>query len=514
MSLGLKEVITLLSEHNLLKQVTDNTVLTNQTIFKQVTYDSRKVSPGALFFCKGNFNPKYLISARKNGAVCYVAEQKMNEGQGLIPIIVNDVQKSMAIIGAAFYGYPQNDLFLIAYTGTKGKTTSSYFAKSILNQTTSHKTALISTINTVVGNQPNQTFKSHLTTPESLDIFNYMRQSVDNGMTHLVMEVSSQAYKKNRVYGLKFNVGIFLNISPDHISPNEHPTFADYLHCKEQLMVNSHTCIINADTEHFNDIYGAAKATTNEKNIYLFSRNQASVNGVLIDFNFNSLSDTITDNRINVKALTARAQNININADYHIAIPGDYNESNAMSAIIASALAGASVSDVQQGLSTVLVPGRMESYNAKKHGMVYVDYAHNYASMHALLHFLKRNNPDGKIIVVVGSTGNKGIDRREGFGKALSENADLAFLTTDDPDFENPADIAHEIDAHINHKKVEVHIELDRRLAIKKAIYAGDNNAMIVIAGKGKDPYQKINGMDTPYETDSVVVKNVLKGIQ
>lgn len=514
MSLGIKEVITLLSEHNLLKHATDNQNLTDNIIFKQVTYDSRNIISGALFFCKGHFNPKYLVSARKKGASGYVAEQIMDEGQGLIPIIVNNVQKAMALIGAAFYGYPQNDLFLIAYTGTKGKTTSSYFAKSILDQAFDHKTALISTINTVVGNRPNQTFKSHLTTPESLDIFRYMRQAVNNGMTHLVMEVSSQAYKKNRVYGLKFNVGIFLNISPDHISPNEHPTFADYLHCKEQLMVNSDVCIINADTDYFADVYGTAKATTNKQNIYLFSRNQTMINGIEIDFNFNSLSDTINNNLIKVQAITTRAQQMNLNADYKIAIPGDYNESNAMSAIIATSLVQVNVNDIQHGLSKVFVPGRMESYDARQHGMVYVDYAHNYASMHALLHFLKKNNPLGKVIVVVGSTGNKGIDRREGFGKALSENADIAFLTTDDPNFENPADIAHEIDAHIDHKKVKVHLELDRRLAIKKAIYAGNNNAMIVVAGKGKDPYQKINGVDTPYETDSVVVKNVLKGIQ
>lgn len=509
MALGIDEIKTILTEHGLIQEIVSG----EDVSFDEVTYDSRNVKPNTLFFCKGNFKPEYLAMAKEMGATGYVAEQKYDEGNGLTQIIVNNVQKAMSLVGAAFYCYPQNDLFVIAYTGTKGKTTSSYFAKSILDNANNNKTALISTIDTVVGNQPSQRFKSHLTTPESLDIFNYMRQSVNNGMTSLVMEVSSQAYKKLRVYGLHFDVGIFLNISPDHIGPNEHPTFADYLHCKEQLMVNSTHCIIDADTDYMLDVYEAAKATTGPDKIYLFSRNKKEFKDVQIDFNFSSISDTIDSNEIRVVANSQKAKKMNVEDDYKIGVVGDYNEANAMSAIIASALDNASAQDAKKGLKDVFVPGRMESYKSNHNGTIYVDYAHNYASMHALLGFLKSNNPDGKVIVVVGSPGNKGLDRREGFGKALTESADIAFLTSDDPAFEDPKDIINEIDSYINHDKVDVHIELDRKMAIKKAIHAGDNNAMIVVAGKGRDPYQKINGVDTPYETDPVVVQNVLRGI-
>ncbi|WP_220729455.1 UDP-N-acetylmuramoyl-L-alanyl-D-glutamate--2,6-diaminopimelate ligase [Apilactobacillus zhangqiuensis] len=509
MALGIDEIKTILTEHGLIQEIVSG----EDVSFDEVTYDSRNVKPNTLFFCKGNFKPEYLAMAKKMGATGYVSEQKYDEGNGLTQIIVNNVQKAMSLVGAAFYCYPQNDLFVIAYTGTKGKTTSSYFAKSILDNTNNNKTALISTIDTVVGNEPSQRFKSHLTTPESLDIFNYMRQAVDNGMTSLVMEVSSQAYKKLRVYGLHFDVGIFLNISPDHIGPNEHPTFADYLHCKEQLMVNSTHCIIDADTDYMLDVFEAAKATTDPDKIYLFSRDKKEFNDVQIDFNFSSISDTIDSNEIRVVANSNKAKAMNVEDDYKIGVVGDYNEANAMSAIISSALDNASASDAKKGLKDVFVPGRMESYKSKNNGTIYVDYAHNYASMHALLGFLKSNNPDGKVIVVVGSPGNKGLDRREGFGKALTESADIAFLTSDDPAFEDPKDIINEIDSYINHDKVDVHIELDRKMAIKKAIHAGDNNAMIVVAGKGRDPYQKINGVDTPYETDPVVVQNVLRGI-
>ena len=509
MALGIDEIKTILTEHGLIQEIVSG----EDVSFDEVTYDSRNVKPNTLFFCKGNFKPEYLEMAKKMGATGYVAEQKYDEGNGLTQIIVNNVQKAMSLVGAAFYCYPQNDLFVIAYTGTKGKTTSSYFAKSILDNANNNKTALISTIDTVVGNEPSQRFKSHLTTPESLDIFNYMRQAVDNGMTSLVMEVSSQAYKKLRVYGLHFDVGIFLNISPDHIGPNEHPTFADYLHCKEQLMVNSTHCIIDADTDYMLDVYEAAKATTDPDKIYLFSRDKKEFKDVQIDFNFSSISDTIDSNEIRVVAISQKAKKMNVEDDYKIGVVGDYNEANAMSAIIASALDNASADDAKKGLKDVFVPGRMESYKSKQNGTIYVDYAHNYASMHALLGFLKSNNPDGKVIVVVGSPGNKGLDRREGFGKALTESADIAFLTSDDPAFEDPKDIINEIDSYINHDKVDVHIELDRKMAIKKAIHVGDNNAMIVVAGKGRDPYQKINGVDTPYETDPVVVQNVLRGI-
>ncbi|UQS86733.1 UDP-N-acetylmuramoyl-L-alanyl-D-glutamate--2,6-diaminopimelate ligase [Nicoliella spurrieriana] len=512
MALKIEELITLLQEHALLINISGPL---EAVTFANIEYDSRLIELNDLFCCKGNFKPEYLRVAAQHGAIGYLAEaeQPVAADLNLTAIIVKDVQKAMALLGAAFYGYPQNELFIIAYTGTKGKTTSAYFTYQALMNQTNHRTALISTIDTVVGPKPAQRFKSHLTTPESLDIFKYMRTAVDNGMTHLVMEVSSQAYKKNRVYGLHFDVGIFLNISPDHIGPNEHPTFADYLHCKEQLLVNSTVCIINAETDYLNDVYQTAKATSQPENIYLFARKDVKLQLPLSpDFRFVSTADTLDHNAIDLVATDDRSVQMQLAGNYQIAIAGDYNESNATAAIIAAGIAGANQTQIATGLATVMIPGRMESYRSHGHGTVYVDYAHNYASMNALLGFLKRENPAGRVIVVVGSPGNKGEDRREGFGKALSQNADVAFLTTDDPAFEDPRTIANEIDAHIDHQRVTVHFEMDRKQAIAQAIELASQNDMVVVAGKGRDPYQKINGVDTPYETDSVVVKNILKG--
>lgn len=510
MSLDMTQALTLLNEHQLLIQTTQPA---SKQTFQHVTYDSRQVTADTLFFCKGNFKPAYLASAKAAGATAYVAETTYEEaGAGLTGIIVTNIQKAMALLGAAFYGYPQNDLFIIAFTGTKGKTTSSYFTYHIEKQHTDDHVALFSTIDRIVGNAPADKFKSDLTTPESLDLFHDMRAAVDNGMTHLVMEVSSQAYKKNRVYGLNFDVGIFLNISPDHIGENEHPTFADYLHCKEQLLVNSRTCIINAETAQLLDVYQTAKATTEPDQIYLYAREGAELALPLdLDVTFKNVNEDLHQSDFAVTALSEKAKALVLNDTYELHVPGDYNESNAVSAIMAGALSGAQSTEIKQALIDVHVPGRMEMVTSLKHGTIYIDYAHNYASLKALLQFLHQQTHAGKVIVVIGSTGNKGVSRREGFGKALSEEADVAVLTTDDPGYEDPRVIADAIDAHIDHERVTVQFVMDRKTAIETAINMSTPDDIVVLAGKGEDAYQKVNGVNTPYPTDVTIAKNAVK---
>lgn len=515
MELHVTPALALLREHHLLDYVSNLTDFTATN----VSYDSRKVTPGTLFFCKGNFVPKYLASAKENGAVAYVAEQEYPEGAGLPAIIVNDEQKAMALLGAAFYGFPQNDLFIIAITGTKGKTTTAYFADHILAKSTDRHVALFSTLDRVLGNKPGDKFKSDLTTPESLDLFHDMRAAVNNGMTHLVMEVSSQAYKKNRIYGLKYDVGIFLNITPDHIGRNEHPTFADYLHCKEQLLVNSDICLINAETQHFTDVYYTAKASTQPEDIYLFARHGAGLqlpDSRQLDFEYRNDLEDLHESEFQLTALTDKAKALKLDARYTTSVPGDYNEGNAAAAVIASGLAGASAQAAIDTLDHVHIKGRMEMMRTKQHGTVYIDYAHNYASMKRLLAFLKRQTHAGKVIVVGSTTGDKGISRRKGFGKAFSEEGpDVVILTTDDPGFEDPMKIDKEIDSYIDHDKVgEVQFILDREQAIHHAIDLSSNDDIVVLAGKGEDPYQKIKGVDTPYPTDSKVAHDYISKIE
>ncbi|AQW22369.1 UDP-N-acetylmuramoyl-L-alanyl-D-glutamate--2,6-diaminopimelate ligase [Lentilactobacillus curieae] len=503
------EIFKLLSEHDLLVKTSHNLDLNAD--YAGITYDSRAVQDGFLFFCKGNFKPEYLSSAKDKGATTYVSEVEYADVE-LPAIIVNNVQKTMSLLSAAFFGFPQNKLTTIAYTGTKGKTTSAYFTKNILDH--QYKVGLFSTIDTIVGTGADDEFKSSLTTPESLDLFTNMNRVVNNKLDHLVMEVSSQAYKKNRVYGLKYDVGIFLNISPDHIGRNEHPTFADYLHCKEQLLVNSNSVVINADGSHLLDTYMTAKATTEPENIYLFAKAESENSKEYpIDFEYRSLADSLESNRISLKAISEKGQQLGIDGDYEIGLPGDYNESNAVASAIASALVGAQQDNIKAGLARIVIPGRMEHFNTQSHGTVYVDYAHNYASMDSVLSFLKSQNPHGKVIVVTGSAGDKGIDRRPGLGKAIGQSADIAILTADDPGYEQPKDIADTIADNINNDSVQVKYIENRETAIKQAIESSQSGDVVLIAGKGRDPYQKVNGVDTPYAGDAQIVAEYTKGV-
>ena len=228
--LTLTQIQQILEQENLLREFITPTRWTLTApfdkSFKKISYDSRDVDAGTLFFCKGNnFQQHFLEQALADGLTCYIAEQPY-EVSAELAIIVTDIRKALAVLSMAFYDYPQEKLHLVGITGTKGKTTVAYFTKKILDITTNKKTALLSTLNTTLDGVT--FFKSKLTTPESLDLYRMMAEAVANGMTHLVMEVSSQAYKVARVYGLTFDVGIFLNISPDHIGPIEHPTFEDY----------------------------------------------------------------------------------------------------------------------------------------------------------------------------------------------------------------------------------------------------------------------------------------------
>ncbi|MDF7669112.1 MULTISPECIES: UDP-N-acetylmuramoyl-L-alanyl-D-glutamate--2,6-diaminopimelate ligase [unclassified Lactobacillus] len=515
MSISLNTCILILKEHHLLKSsAVQDTVATKM---EYVSYDSRDIKTNTLFFCKGaGFRPTYLSMAKDNGANCYVAEQPYPEGKGMHALIVRDVSKAMALLSAAFFRFPQDDLFVVAITGTKGKTTTAYFIKGMLDQVNGGKTALISSVNDVVGTNPEDTFKSSLTTPESLDLFRDMRRAVDNGMTHLVMEVSSQAYKKNRVFGLTYDLGFFLNISPDHIGPNEHPNFADYLHCKLQLMVNARKCIINAQSDHFDEIYAAATTTTDPDSIYLFADEKFTNPNLKapIDFRFASKESDMAETRFQVLCATDKAKELKIAGDYQLKMLGDFNESNGTAAIIGAGLAGLDHDTAAKGISDVTVPGRMQTEVTKDHGIVVVDYAHNKASMMALMGFMQREFNNPKIIVVVGAPGDKGVSRRPGFSQSLNAYADKAFLTSDDPGFEDPKEIAEEINAGIDHDKVDVTIELDRNKAIHDAISMAHSGDVVLICGKGADGFQKVRGIDTPYPSDIVVAQQVIDNLE
>ena len=339
-----------------------------------------------------------------------------------------------------------------------------------------------------------------------------MREAVDNGMTHMVMEVSSQAFKMRRVYGLHFNVGIFLNISPDHIGENEHPTFEDYIQHKMMLFDHSEQVVLNVDTDHFGELIEHAELTVPRDGIWLYGQEDAD--SPKADVYFEATNANLHGSVFKVREVGQQAEHLHINGEYTLDMPGDFNQSNALAAMIATRLVNADAPAMAEGLETVKVPGRMQVLNTKEHGTIYVDYAHNYASIAALLQFVRQNESVNQLTIVVGAPGNKGVSRRPGIGKAVSEGADVVYLTSDDPQYEDPAKIADEIRTAITNPKVTIYRELDRTKAIASAIQAAGSDDVVVLAAKGLDEYQKIDGVDTPYENDWAVANRIVSELE
>ena len=442
--------------------------------FSQLSYDSREVSDITLFFAKGlNFKREFLADL---AIPFYVSE--IDYEVSIPAIIVNDVKHAMSLIAMAFYDRPQDALKTLAFTGTKGKTTAAYFAKNILDTHNSGKTALFSTMETTLDGKT--FFKSQLTTPESLDLFRMMREAVSNGMTHLVMEVSSQAYKTSRVYGLTFDVGVFLNISPDHIGPIEHPTFEDYFYCKRQLLANARYAVVNAEMTHFDFVKSELTGETTfygEGSEHPISNSEA--------FSFSAL-DT----------------------NFEIQLIGRFNQENAVAASLAAIHLGASLTDAKVGVAKTTVPGRMEVLTQANGAKVFIDYAHNADSLAKLVDVVVPHQT-GHVTLVMGTTGNKGESRRQGVGELLEQLPDIdVILTADDPNFEDPAEIAREIASFISR---DVRIVIDRETAIQTAMSTTANaDDAVIIAGKGVDAYQIVNGVKAPYAGDKKIAEKYL----
>ncbi|MBD7894154.1 UDP-N-acetylmuramyl-tripeptide synthetase [Limosilactobacillus sp. Sa3CUN2] len=498
--LTLKEITDLLKENGLYKEIIINgdwyyTVPENtaNAEITDLSYDSRKISDGTLFFCKGlKFNPEYLASAIEKGATAAISElvytDKLDQqAQSTPQIIVTDVQKSMAVIARHFYGCPDEKLELIGFTGTKGKTTSVYFTRHILAHEFGPVVGQFSSIDECVDGK--NFIEAHLTTPESLDLFRMMREAVDNGMKYLAMEVSSQAYKKSRVYDLHFNIGVFLNISPDHISPVEHPTFDDYLWCKSQIIVNSDTVILNRDMDYYELL--AQKAHELGKKLITFGSDESDA-----DYRYHGKEHGYFDVSSHNDNLSA------VNGEFRVMIPGHFNYSNALAAITVSAQLKDDPSDFAQGLKETRVPGRMEFLKNKAGLVACVDYAHNYLSLSESFKFMKHEYPDGRLIVVIGAAGGKAESRRKDVGRALSEYADVAILTSEDNFFEDPHHIDEAIKEHITNPNVKVIINVDRVAAIKQAFEMAKPGDAMFMAAKGREQFMHEKGQDIPYVGD------------
>lgn len=482
----IKQVIKLLENKKILKE---NKCIENEEI-EFISYDSRNIKQNTMFFCKGeNYKTEYLEQAIQKGTVIYVSEEKYNVNSQYI--IVSDIQKAMAIIAAEFYSYSFKDLETIGITGTKGKTTVTCFIQNILDEYTKSRTAIISTINTYTGTTDEL---SQLTTPEAVDLQRLFCEAKENGCKYLTMEVSSQGYKKDRVYGVEFKNGIFLNIGEDHISAREHPDFEDYLKCKIQLVKNSKRVILNRNTDYFDVIYSECKDKevitygTDESATYYYT----NVIKTKLGFEFDVIS------KID-----------NYKQKFKINIPGRFNIENAVVAITLAKKIGIDDESIKNGLLKTVVKGRMNVF--EKNGItVIVDYAHNKLSYTKLYESLKLDYPNRRIVSVGGCVGGKAYNRRKEFGTIVGGNSDYVYLTAVDPQFENVEDICKDIALYIEDKN-KYEIVTDREKAVEKAITNAKSGDVVVLVGKGEEEYQKINGVSEKYESDLAIAKRLLK---
>ena len=516
MTLTLNSAAAVLSEHNLLREIINGDswqldtahIDGTDTPFTSLTYDTRTVTPNTLLVCKGRFRPEFLDGTEERGLAAYVAESDLSSHTTKPGLIVNDARKALSLLAAAFYDHPERDLTVIGITGTKGKTTTAYFTQSILNTYSAERCALFSSVDNCLDGHTYA--ESDLTTPESLDSFRMMRQAVDNGMKYLVMEVSSQAYKVNRVYGLTFDVAAFLNISPDHISPIEHPTFEDYFHCKRQIIANSRTLVLGSECRHIGLL-----------------REDAAVHQVPVS-KFGMLDDMPRDGADDQTCAwpadgTHRAYRMRLDGndlgEFSLDLDGDFNYKNALAAIAIAHAAGVPADcEALRALEHTKVPGRMMQYRDERTSTIaIVDYAHNYDSVVKLLDYVStrygERNP--RITLVAGSAGNKAIDRREGIVKAAQDRISRFVFTAEDTDTEPYEDICRDMADHVTNSHVTSDTIIDRTQAIASALHEAqedkDRTDVVLVIGKGHERWIKDLNRHVPYEGDDCVVERLLQ---
>jgi UDP-N-acetylmuramyl-tripeptide synthetase len=463
---------------------------------EDLSYDSKNIDSGGLFICKGSrFKKDYLHEAADSGAVCFVSEKDyLNEDAEFPRIIVSDIRKTMAVLSNLFYGEAQKELKLIGITGTKGKSTTTYYIKYILDhflgRQNKPKSAIISGIDVEDGVL---SFEAHLTTPEAPILHKHFRNAVDSGIEYLEMEVSSQALKFHRTFGVTYDVACFLNIEEDHISPIEHSDFDDYLDAKLLLMKQCKIACINIEANHSSEACDIA--AQHAEKIVTFGLDERA------DIYAHRIVKEEDDIRFTVKAPL-------FEHEFRLSMPGLFNVENALAAIAACHSLNIPLESIFQGLWKARVPGRMETYWGKRSGtLVIVDYAHNRLSFDRLFTSTIREFPDRRITAVFGCPGSKALARRRELAEIAGRYAKKILITEEDPGEESVQEISKEIARHAAKTGCPYEIINDRESAIKKAIYDADEKTVILLTGKGRETRQKrgTKYVDCPSDVDYVL---------
>ena len=458
--------------------------------------DSRKIKQGGLFIAINGFAKdgiQFIPSAIENGAIAVIVEPTVDIDslEYDIPIIsVANTRKALAILSCNFYDNPSKKLKLIGVTGTKGKTTSTFMIKSILQQA-GHKVGLIGSIAVYINDEKIE--DTDRTTPESIEIQKHLANMVDNGVEIAVIEVSSQAMKLDRVTGCEFEAALFTNLSEDHISKNEHPDMEDYFNCKLSLLKIAKNIIINNDDEKVKTI----SSILPEKNIITFSIDNDSI------FKANPNNITITDSYIDFEVpINGKPEQI------EAAIPGKFSIYNALGAIATTSVFNVSSQNIKDALKDLKVLGRSELVPNKLGLTIMIDYAHTPSSLESILTAVK-SYAKGRIICAWGVGGDRDKAKRPIMGEISGRLADYTVLMSDQVRTEDPLQILKDIEKGIIPTGKPYKIVVDRTEGIKYAISIAQKGDIIVIPGLGHDLYLEKNGVKYPYN-ERVVISQII----
>ena len=462
--------------------------------------NSKNVKKGYLFIAIKGFSTdghQYVESAIENGATAIMIEEgcdlkKLKIPEDITVIMAKNTREGLAITASNFYGNPSRKFKLIGVTGTKGKTTTTFMIKEILEKA-GKKVGLVGTIATYINGKKIK--DSDRTTPESLELQQLFSQMVEAGVEAVVMEVSSQSLKLHRVDGCEFDIVLFTNFSEDHISPKEHPDMEDYFQSKLKLFKMCKTGIVNTD-----DLYGA-------KIPDLFPDNNITTYGIDNYANVLAKDITITNSYVDFKVkITDRNERVKTG------IPGRFSVYNSLAAICVAQKFAISPEVIKEALLEVRVPGRSELVNNKLELPIMIDYAHSPESLQNILQAVK-SYTRGKVISVFGCGGDRDSGKRPIMGEISGRIADFTFITSDNPRTEEPEKIVKQIEEGIKKTKGNYKVVVDRVEAIKQAIQMATKRDIIVLAGKGHEPYQEINGVKHPFD-ERIIVNELIEEIE
>ncbi len=460
----------------------------------ELVNDSRKITKDCLFICiqgaKFDGHTAVIEAVQKGAAVLVVSKEIVLPEKSQTTVIkVKDTRYTMAFLAANYFGNPAKSMKIIGVTGTKGKTTTAYFVKYILEKA-GYKVGLVGTIETIIGEKVIPSFH---TTPESYELQQYFKEMKDAGCQVVVMEASSQGFKMHRTQGFVFDYGIFTNIEPDHIAPGEHADFTEYLTCKSMLFRQCKIGIVNSDDKHWKQIVEGHTCTLET---YGFEEGA--------DLRGSDLKLMTGAGYLGIDFKVSGLMNLEIETD----IPGKFSAYNALTAIAICRHFGVEEQDIKKALLKAKVKGRIEMVKVSDDFTLMIDYAHNAMALESLLTTLREYHPN-RLVCLFGCGGNRSKLRRYEMGEVSGKLADFTIITSDNPRFEEPQDIIEDIKIGIG-KTDGKYIEIcDRREAIKYAITHGKKGDIIVLAGKGHEDYQEIKGVKYPMD-ERVIIQEIL----